>query len=80
MAGQGRSIVAHIGNVSLDAARWPDTIKREGDRAGPRGPARELSGYSAALSCCTGCQMLFLRVSGITNRAMMKHTAGTAIG
>ena len=26
MAGQGRRIVAHIGNVSLDAARWPDTI------------------------------------------------------
>jgi hypothetical protein len=27
-----------------------------------------------------GFQMLILRVSGITNRAMMKHTAGTKIG
>jgi hypothetical protein len=29
---------------------------------------------------CAGSQMLILRVSGIRNRASMKHTAGTAIG
>jgi hypothetical protein len=49
-----------------------------GDCAGSAGdPARDLPGYALTSA---GFQMLILRVSGITNIAMMKHTAGTKIG
>jgi hypothetical protein len=34
----------------------------------------------AAVLASIGFQMLLCRVSGITNRATTKHTAGTAIG
>ena len=36
-------------------------------------------GHDAVLGS-VGCQILILRVSGITKRAITKHTAGIAIG
>jgi hypothetical protein len=52
-------------------------------RAGPvGGPARQRPCYyeRTAWAFFSGSQMLMWRVSGITNRAMRKHTAGTTMG
>jgi len=51
-------------------------------RAGPRtrGPARRYQNYERAGWAFSGSQMLMWRVSGMMNRQMTKHTAGTTMG
>ena len=47
---------------------------------GRYGPARSQPNYERAAWAFSGSQMLMWRVSGMMNRQMMKHTAGTTIG
>lgn len=45
-----------------------------------RGPARRYQDYERAGWAFSGSQMLMWRVSGMMNRQMTKHTAGTTMG
>ncbi len=64
------------------SGRLPPTRAAEtGFRAGPGndGPARRYLSYERA-GVFSGSQMLMWRVSGMMNRQMTKHTAGTTMG
>ena len=50
-------------------------------RAGQDGPARREPNYGrTGWAFFSGSQILMCRVSGMMNRQMMKHTAGTTMG
>jgi hypothetical protein len=65
-----------------DGQRAVDEDRRDGlpGGAGDDDPARRYLSYERAGWAFSGSQMLMWRVSGMMNRQMMKHTAGTTMG
>ena len=68
------------GRGSRRRAPNQDPVIGEKAGRGQDGPARGLSYKRAAWRFSGGSQMLMWRVSGMMNRQMMKHTAGTTMG
>jgi ribosomal protein L15 len=79
-----RYLVQGMGSRRGEGLSRADTlvIHRSGKKAGrgQDGPARRERRYVRTALAFSGSQILMWRVSGIMNRQMMKHTAGTTMG
>ena|SRR6266850_50871 len=70
---------AWVMDAARAAAQWGLSAAGKAGR-GHDSPARWQSHYEGTALAFPGSQILMWRVSGIMNRQMMKHTAGTTMG
>ena len=74
-----RGRAARVKDAARAATQWGLSAAGKTGR-GHDSPARRQFLYERTALAFPGSQMLMWRVSGIMNRQMMKHTAGTTMG